>query len=92
MANAKNFKKIKKMALNLNHETLITNLRTTAREAFRLYPEIYHIDQPTDEKQLKSLAHAYGIDDGFYDAGLRPEECEEAVLAEWREWVEEQTA
>lgn len=68
---------------------LKTNLRSTAREAFRLYPEIYRTDRPTDNDQLETLAHAYGIDDGFYDAGMTAQECEIAVNAEWAQWLED---
>ena len=68
---------------------LVANLRSTAREAFRLYPEIYRTDLPADNDQLKNLAHAYGIDDGFYDAGMSVSECESAVKSEWAQWVED---
>lgn len=68
-------------------QNLETNLREAAREAFRLYPEIYRVDQPTDENQIEKLAHDYGIDDGFFDAGMSWESVRSAVFAEWNEWV-----
>ncbi|MBK8706632.1 MAG: hypothetical protein IPN33_25685 [Saprospiraceae bacterium] len=67
-------------------QNLETNLREAAREAFRMYPEIYHVDQPTDEKQIEALAHAYGID-GFFESGMSWEDVRAAVFAEWNQWV-----
>ena len=68
-------------------QNLESNLREAAREAFRMYPGIYHVDQPTDEKQIEELAHAYGIDDGFFDAGMSWEQVRLTVFAEWNQWV-----
>lgn len=69
-------------------QNLESNLRETAREAFRLYPEIYRADQPTDEKQIEELAYAYGIEDGFFDAGMSQEDVRMVVFDEWNKWVE----
>ena len=66
---------------------LRTNLESAAREAFRLYPEIYKVDQPTNENQLEELADAYGEHDGFWEAGLSVEECRDIVAIEWAQWV-----
>jgi hypothetical protein len=63
-----------------------TNLRSAAREAFRLYPEVYRVDQPTDKAQIEELADEYGRYDGFYDAGLTPEQSFALVLKEWEDW------
>ncbi len=68
---------------------LETNLRSTAREAFRLYPEIYKVDAPADEQQIETLAHAYGVDDGFFEAGMEWEDVRAAVFAEWESWVDD---
>lgn len=74
---------------------LESNLRSAARENFRLYPDCYPVKTegenvvPTEEAEqnLVALAHGYGVEDGFYDAGMEPEEIERSIRAEFKDYL-----
>lgn len=75
-------------------QNLETNLRSAAKENFRLYQSSYPTvnGQPTEEAtaNLEALADGYGEHDGFWEAGISVEECRELVKKEFESFLTEQ--